>query len=125
MPEPIADYFPGAQYADLVTLDVYSGFKPEYYTSTLALAAGKPIALAEVGGLPSPEVLQKQPRWTYFMCWSEFIQEHNPVDLVNAVYHDPQVLTRDDPRLAAPMAAIRKATAERAGSAGATVPELK
>jgi mannan endo-1,4-beta-mannosidase len=122
---PIEDYFPGAQYADLVTIDVYSGFKPEYYTSTLALAAGKPIALAEVGGLPSPEVLQKQPRWTYFMCWSEFIQEHNPVDLVNAVYHDPQVLTRDDPRLAAPMAAIRKATAERAGSAGATVPELK
>ncbi|HEY1254054.1 MAG TPA: glycosyl hydrolase [Terracidiphilus sp.] len=122
---PIEDYFPGAQYADLVTLDVYSGFKPEYYTSTLALAAGKPIALAEVGGLPSPEVLQKQPRWTYFMCWSEFIQEHNPVDLVNAVYHDPQVLTRDDPRLAAPMAAIRKATAERAASAGATVPELK
>ena len=110
---PIEDYYPGAQYADLVTMDVYGEFREKYYTSILALAGGKPIALAEVGGLPSPEVLAKQPRWTYFMCWSEFIQEHNPVDLVNAVYHAPMVLTREDARLAGPLAAIRKATAER------------
>jgi mannan endo-1,4-beta-mannosidase len=114
---PIADYFPGAQYADLATMDTYGEFKQEDYDSILALAKGKPIALAEVGRLPAPEVLQKQPRWTYFMCWSEFIQEHNPLDLVNAVYHAPQVLTREDARLAGPLAAIRRATAERIGAA--------
>jgi mannan endo-1,4-beta-mannosidase len=110
---PIEDYYPGAQYADLLTMDIYGEFKQEYYTSILALAGDKPIALAEVGGLPSPEVLQKQPRWTYFMCWSEFIQFHNPLDLVIAVYHAPMVLTREDARLAGPLAAIRMATAER------------
>jgi hypothetical protein len=50
------------------------------------------------------------------MCWSEFIQEHNPLDLVIAVYHAPMVLTREDARLAGPLAAIRKASAERIGS---------
>jgi hypothetical protein len=104
-------------------MDTYGEFKQEDYDSLLALAKGKPIALAEVGRLPAPEVLQKQPRWTYFMCWSEFIQEHNPLDLVNAVYHAPQVLTREDARLAGPLAAIRKATAERLGAAPEAAPE--
>jgi mannan endo-1,4-beta-mannosidase len=119
---PIAEYYPGAQYADVVTMDIYGGFKPEYYASTLALAAGKPIALAEVGTLPSPEVLAQQPRWAYFMDWSEFIQAANPPELANAVYHAPRVLTRDNPLLAGPMEAIRKATAERTGGAVAAEP---
>ncbi|MGA3343759.1 MAG: glycosyl hydrolase [Terracidiphilus sp.] len=119
---PIADYYPGAQFADLLTMDIYGEFKQEYYASILALAGDKPIALAEVGKLPGPEVLENQPRWTYFMCWSEFIQKGNPLDLVNAVYHAPQVLTRDDVRQAAPLAAIRKATAERISVAPEAVP---
>ncbi len=119
---PIADYYPGPQFADLATMDIYGEFKQQYYTSLLALAGDKPIALAEVGKLPSPEVLEKQPRWTYFMCWSEFIQDHNPLDLVNAVYHAPQVLTREDARLAAPLAAIRKATADQIDVAPGAAP---
>jgi mannan endo-1,4-beta-mannosidase len=114
----IEAYDPGTQFADLVTMDIYGEFKQRYYTNMLALAGDRPIALAEVGKLPSQETLEKQPRWTYFMCWSEFIQEHNPLELVNAVYHAPQVLTREDARLAAPLAAIRKATAERLGDWG-------
>ena len=106
----ITEYYPGDQFADLATMDIYGEFKQEYYDSMVAQAGGKPIALAEVGRLPGLEVLQKQPRWTYFMCWSEFIQGHNSLELVNAVYHAPQVLTRDDPRLAGPLAAIRKAS---------------
>jgi mannan endo-1,4-beta-mannosidase len=119
---PMADYYPGAQFADVVTMDVYGEFKQEYYTSMLALADGKPIALAEVGGLPSPDVLDRQPRWTYFMCWSEFIRTGNTLDQANALYHFPRSLNRDDPRLAGPMAAIRKATAEHTGGAPAVEP---
>jgi mannan endo-1,4-beta-mannosidase len=113
----INEYYPGAQFADVVTMDIYGEFKQEFYTSMLALAAGKPIALAEVGGLPTPEILDQQPRWTYFMCWSEIIRTGNPLDKVVAVYHSPRMVNRDDPRLAVPMAAIRKATTDRAGDA--------
>jgi beta-mannanase len=112
---PVADYYPGAQYADVVTMDIYGEFKQEYYTEMLALAGEKPIALAEVGALPSPDVLEQQPRWAYFMVWSEWIQMASTPELANAVYHAPRVLTRDDARLTGPMAAIRKATAERTG----------
>jgi mannan endo-1,4-beta-mannosidase len=111
----IADYYPGAQFADVVTMDIYGEFKQDYYDSMVALAAGKPIALAEVGGLPTPEVLAQQPRWAYFMTWSEFIQRGNTLEQANAVFHSPRALNRDDPRLAGPMTAIRKATADRTG----------
>jgi hypothetical protein len=113
---PIAEYYPGPQYADVVTMDIYGEFKQDFYTSMLTLAAGKPIALAEVGGLPTPEILDKQPRWTYFMCWSEIIRTSNSLEKVLAVYHAPRMVNRDDPRLAVPMAAIRKATTDLTGS---------
>ena len=118
----IADYFPGAQFADVVTMDIYGEFKQSYYTSMVDLADGKPIALAEVGGMPSPQVLDRQPRWTYFMTWSEFIHTGNTLDQANALYNSPRALNRDDPRLAGPMAAIRKSTAERAGEATDAAP---
>jgi mannan endo-1,4-beta-mannosidase len=114
---PIGDYYPGPQFADLVTMDIYGEFKQSYYTDMLELAAGKPIALAEVGTMPSPEVLEQQPRWTYFMTWSEWIHSANTLEAANAIYHSPRALNRDDPRLAGPMEAIRKATAERTDGA--------
>jgi mannan endo-1,4-beta-mannosidase len=110
---PIADYYPGPNFADLVTMDIYGEFKQEYYDSMIALAGEKPIALAEVGVLPTAEVLDRQPRWSYFMVWSEWIRFANPLELANAVYHAQRMLSREDPRLAGPMEAIRKATAER------------
>ncbi|HEU5352311.1 MAG TPA: glycosyl hydrolase [Terracidiphilus sp.] len=112
----IASYYPGPQYVDVVTMDIYGEFKPEYYRDMLALAAGKPIALAEVGALPTPQVLAAQPRWAYFMDWTNLFEFSNSLDEINAVYNDPRVLNRADPRLAAPMAGIRKATLERDGS---------
>ncbi len=112
---PVTDYDPGPQFADVVTMDNYGEFKQEYYASMLELAGARPIALAEVGTLPSPEVLDQQPRWTYFMTWSEFIRAANPLELANAVFHAPRMLNRDDPRLAGPMEAIRRATVARTG----------
>ncbi|MFZ0689908.1 MAG: glycosyl hydrolase [Acidobacteriaceae bacterium] len=109
----IGDYYPGAPYVDVVTIDIYGPFKPQYYTDMLALAAGKPIAIAEVGTAPTPEILAAQPRWTYFMVWSNLVDFSNTVDGLTTLYHSPQVLTRDDPAIAAPMAALRQATAER------------
>ena len=119
---PIVDYYPGAAYADVVTMDIYGEFKQEYYDSMIALAAGKPIALAEVGGLPSVQVLAQQPRWTYFMVWSGLLEGSSAPDLIQSIYHAPQTINRDDPRLAAPMEAIRKATAAQGATSPAADP---
>ena len=110
---PIADYFPGPQYVDVLTIDIYGAFNPQYYADMLALAAGKPIAMGEVGTAPTPDILAAQPRWAYFMVWSNLVDFSNTVDALTRLYRSPEVLTRDDPAIAAPMAALRQATAER------------
>jgi mannan endo-1,4-beta-mannosidase len=35
------------------------------------LAGDKPIALGEVGRVPTPEILRGQPRWIWFMSWGD------------------------------------------------------
>ena len=107
---PIADYYPGPQYADVLSIDIYGEFKQEYYTEMLALAAGKPIALGEVGAAPTPDILAAQPRWTYFMIWSNIVNSSNTPESLKAIYAAPTSLTRDDRRMSAPMAAIHKST---------------
>ncbi len=109
-PGPYADYFPGREYADVLSVDIYGDFKQSYYDDLLILSAGKPVALGEVGGLPSPATLKEQPKYAWFMTWSEFIEMSNTLDAVRAVYNDPRALTRDDPRMSEAMAAIRRAS---------------
>jgi hypothetical protein len=64
-------YFPGSEYLDILSLDVYQrDFNRSYYDSLLALSNGKPIALAEVGPPPTAEILKKQPKWIYYITWA-------------------------------------------------------
>ena len=95
----LSDYDPGQAYADLYTIDVYGEFKQSYYDSTLALAKDKPIALAEVGEVPTPAVLATQPRWTYFMVWSGFAEDKNSPAVLNTEFHSPRLLNLGDPLL--------------------------
>jgi len=68
------DYFPGADAFDVASLDAYdSDFRQSYYEELLRLAAGKPVALAEVGPPPTLEVLERQPRWAWWMTWAEMV----------------------------------------------------
>jgi len=106
----MADYFPGPQYADLLSVDTYGEFKQSYYDEVLALAGGKPIALGEVGAAPTPELLRQQPKWIYFMVWSEFVEWDNSLQNLRTTFNASNLLTRDDPRFSEPMAAIRKAS---------------
>jgi len=107
-PGPYADYFPGLEYADVLSVDVYGEFKQSFYDDLLALSGGKPVALAEVGGVPSPAALKEQPKYTWFMTWSELVELSNPLEAVRAIYNDAHALNRDDPRLSEAMAAMRK-----------------
>jgi hypothetical protein len=102
-------FFPGAEYVDVLALDVYgSDFAQSYYDSIAALSQGKPMALAEVGSPPSPEILKRQPRWAYYMTWATMVRNTSHQDY-DALMHDPQVLSLEDPAYWAATAGYRKA----------------
>ncbi|MDP4253071.1 MAG: glycosyl hydrolase [Bacteroidota bacterium] len=89
-------YNVGSDEFDMAVLDVYgSDFSPSYYDSLLVLAKGKPIALAEVGNPPTPEVLKSQSRWTYYMIWAGMVRLTTRKQYA-ALVNDPHVLCRED-----------------------------
>jgi len=92
----IEEYYPGAQYVDVVTMDIYGEFKQSYYEDMVKLAGNKPIALAEVGAMPGLDVLAKQPRWAYFMMWSGMAEMANAADKLQVIFHAPNLLNRGD-----------------------------
>jgi mannan endo-1,4-beta-mannosidase len=96
---PVADYFPGAQYCDVLSMDIYGEFKQDYYDEMVQLAGSKPIALAEVGTMPTLDVLARQPRWAYFMMWSGMEGANSP-EQFEAIFHAPNLLNRGDAPLA-------------------------
>jgi len=104
---PVADYFPGSAYADVLTMDIYDPFRQEFYDQMVALAdpLHKPIALAEVGAMPTLTTLAAQPRWAYFMMWSGMAEGANSLDQSQTIFHAPNIINRGDSRLSAPMAA--------------------
>src|SRR3984885_6460801 len=100
----IGSYFPGPQYVDVVTMDIYGEFKQDYYDGMVVQAGDKPIALAEVGAMPTLEVLARQPRWAYFMMWSGLAETSNSSEQMQAVFHAPNLLNRGDPPFTPPSA---------------------
>lgn len=88
------DFWPGSEYVDILAADVYRrDWKQSHYDDLLKLANGKPIALGEVGDPPTSEILDHQPRWTWFMPW--FLQTRNP-EALKAIFADKRVLSKDD-----------------------------
>ena len=70
--DPYEKYYPGDDVVDILATDIYrTDYAKEQYDQLLALAKDKPIALAEVGKVPSPQILKEQPRWTWFMAWGD------------------------------------------------------
>ena len=90
-------YYPGGDVVDVVALDVYNAdYKPSYYAEMRGY--GKPMALGEVGALPSPEILRSQPRWLWFLVWAEHLTTDNKPEAIAATYGLPQVLGQDEVR---------------------------
>ncbi|RZK60701.1 MAG: glycoside hydrolase [Pedobacter sp.] len=92
-------YNPGAAYWDVAALDIYddkSGFSQEKYDIMVKVAAGKPIAVGECQKYPSSAILAKQPKWTFFMGWSELVFEHNKVAEIKALIEAENVVSLDE-----------------------------
>jgi mannan endo-1,4-beta-mannosidase len=103
--DPYDLYFPGPDVVDILATDVYrGGFARRDYDQLLALAVDKPIALGEVGRLPTPEILRSQPHWTWFMLWGDPSSLWAERESVLATYEDGQALTLES----LPWSRIRK-----------------
>jgi mannan endo-1,4-beta-mannosidase len=91
------DYYPGANYVDILGADVYHfDYEQKDYNELKTLANGKIMALTETGELPKPEVLSVQPEWAWFMVWTNFLWSDNPRDRVKQVYALSQTLNHDE-----------------------------
>ena len=92
-----SDFYPGADYVDILATDVYNNdYEQKDYNELLELADGKPIALGEVGQLPKVNVLEAQPKWSWFMVWSNWLETANSPQAVKDVYNYEKTVTRDE-----------------------------
>jgi len=97
---PYKDFYPGADYVDVLGADVYHmDYEQKDYNELLDLAKGKLIALTECGELPGKAILDAQPKWAWFVVWSDFIIFANTKEKVNEVYSRPQTLSHDDVKM--------------------------
>ena len=87
-------YYPGNDVVDILATDVYSNkFTTRDYTALLALAGEKPIALGEVGNIPTTRLLRRQPRWAWFMYWHDPSTLEREKKSVREIYGSKETLT--------------------------------
>lgn len=93
-----ATYYPGSSYVDVVSLDAWYKDYPSAadYQQMQQIAGSKPIAIAEMGKMPTSAFLSSQPRWSYFMMWSEQLQGNNTNAEIQATYFAPRVLNQGE-----------------------------
>jgi mannan endo-1,4-beta-mannosidase len=90
-------FYPGDQYVDILAADVYrNDYKQSHHDDLLALAKGKPIALGEVGDIPTPDILVKQPQWTWYMPWAWILFAANDPEKIKSLVNSDEVLTLDE-----------------------------
>ncbi len=90
-------YYPGNEYVDVLAADIYKNdYKQSHHDQLLELGKGKLISIGECGVLPTPEILDQQPEWVWFMNWARFVWTHNEPEAVKTLYNSPRVLTLDE-----------------------------
>ena len=91
------DYFPGIEYVDVFATDVYHhDYRQSHHDHLIRLSGGKIVALGEVGEVPSPEILDRQPMWAWFMIWGDFVDTHNTPRQIRDLYQYKRILTHED-----------------------------
>ena len=82
-------------YADHFVL-IQNAYDDKNYRQMLDLADNKPIALGEVGRMPSVDKLREQPRWLWFMSWGDIPEYGSEFKNVFKVYKSENVITLDE-----------------------------
>ncbi|MGW7262314.1 glycosyl hydrolase [Streptomyces sp. NPDC054842] len=93
-----SNYYPGSGYVDVVSLDVWYKNYPSSadYQQIRNIAGTKPIAIAEMGKMPTGSLLDSQPQWAWFMMWSEQLRGNNTNAEIQATYFHPRVLNQGE-----------------------------
>jgi hypothetical protein len=95
----VNNYDPGSSYWDVLAFDVYwsdgTGYTAAKYNAIVNKAGSKPIAIGECEVLPTASILTSQPRWTFFMDWSELVFSSNSISQIKALYNSSKVITLD------------------------------
>ncbi len=91
----VVSYHPGKKYWDVAALDVYdgSGYTQAKYNIMKDAAGSRPMAIGECSKLPTAAQLTAQPKWVFFMSWSELTFSDNTNDELIHLYNAPNVVT--------------------------------
>ncbi|MEJ5169600.1 MAG: glycosyl hydrolase [Fimbriimonadales bacterium] len=90
---PYEDMYPGGDVVDVLATDIYGGeFPDSFHDDLVALADGRPVAIGEVGQLPTPEVLERQCRFLWFMLWAGMQTKWNTPETLRAVFGHPRTM---------------------------------
>jgi len=90
-------FYPGDEYVDILAADVYrKDYKQSHHDDLVALGKGKPVALGEVGEIPTAEILEKQPLWSWYMPWGWILFMANKPEDIKALINSDRVLTLDE-----------------------------
>lgn len=95
----LREYYPGDDLVDVVGCDIYPVkdttvvYRKEWYDQLLEVAGDKPLAIGECSAFPDSTVLNEQPRWVWFMGWSELSLLGNSVEAIRKLYNDKRVIS--------------------------------
>jgi mannan endo-1,4-beta-mannosidase len=104
-----SNFYPGNNYLDILSLDVYgSDFNQAYYDSLMVLSKGKPILFGEVGNPPTLDVLEHQPNWTSWVIWAGMVRNTSQKQYQELI-NNPGILSQEDTAYWEVMAPYRKA----------------
>ncbi|MDR1555903.1 MAG: glycoside hydrolase family 26 protein [Tannerellaceae bacterium] len=87
-------FFPGIEYVDVLATDIYNNdWKQSHHDQLIELGKGKLIALGEIGNVPTPEILETQNKYAWFMIWAGFtLPQLNTPEAIKALYDRPNTV---------------------------------
>lgn len=96
----VNDYYPGEDYYEVLSLDMYysdgKGYSTDKYNAIKDRAGGKPIAIGECQTLPTIGLLSSQTDWTFMMPWAELLLEGQSEDAIKHLYDGQRIIVREE-----------------------------
>ncbi|RDC61476.1 glycosyl hydrolase [Adhaeribacter pallidiroseus] len=96
------NWYPGDAYVDMAGIDIYSNdpyasLSGDWENLLNKFNGKKLISLSESGTLPVMNKVRAYGTWwSWFAIWNGDYIKKQPVDVLRAVYHDEDVITRDE-----------------------------